>query len=662
MLSLAAIQVIVPALDEEATIGGVVESLRARGLERIRVVDNGSRDETAARARAAGAEVITEARRGYGQACWTGAQHLPPEVEWILFADADGSDDPDDVARLVEEAGRGADLVLGDRRARSEARAVMTPVQNFGNALATTLIRLGWGQVYHDLGPLRLVRRRLFEEVGMEDRGFGWTIELQVRASELGARIVELPVAYGPRRGGKSKISGTIKGSVQAGTIILATLGRLWARRCLRQQTLWGGLAGGLLLLGAVLMAPYGEFARPNVVRPFLAAAGVMGAGFALSWLWRGGVGWRGALWFWTVAAGARLLLLPMEPGDDVWRYLWEGRAQVAGYSPYHYAPGTPGLVIEGGGVWQEKINHPQATAIYPPLAQLFLRAVAAVGGGVLTLKLVFIAAELLTAALLVRRFGRGAATLYAWNPLVIYCGAGGAHYDSLFVLGLTLAWLAWDDARPRLAAWMAGVSVGLKWISAPLVAWFVWRAVAARTPGRGLLVGFLGVAPVAAGLGWFVWRYGAGAAWWPGEFVAKARGMDLVPWLVGLRWPASLESNGWIPFALAPAAAWVFFRARSAAGFAEGWLALLLIFSPSNHAWYFTWLAPLAAATGNLGTRLISLSAFVYFQVWQTLAETGRWEQSPVERLVLWAPFLIGLVWSLARPRGAGTENFPGR
>jgi glycosyltransferase involved in cell wall biosynthesis len=212
MIPLSAIQVIIPALDEEATLPTVVETLRALGFTRIRVVDNGSTDATVARARAAGAEVRVEPRRGYGQACWTGAQDLTPEVEWLLFRDADGSDDPRDVACLLAAAEAEAELVLGDRRTRPEARAVMTPVQNFGNALAVGLIHLGWGHLYRDLGPLRLIRRSLFESLALRDRGFGWTIEMQVRAVELGARIVELPVGYRRRQGGRSKISGTLKG------------------------------------------------------------------------------------------------------------------------------------------------------------------------------------------------------------------------------------------------------------------------------------------------------------------------------------------------------------------------------------------------------------------------------------------------------------------
>ena len=278
----ASIQVIIPALDEEETIGGVVEALREQGLTRIRVVDNGSVDRTASVAEDAGAEVITEPNRGYGQACWRGYEHLDREVGWVLFCDADGSDDLSDITRLIESAEGGADFVLGNRRASAAARGAMTPVQQFGNGLATSLINLGWRQSYGDLGPLRLIRRDLLEKIDMQDRGFGWTIEMQVRAAEEGAVIVELPVGYRPRGGGRSKISGTVRGSVAAGTIILGTLGQLWLKRW--NGNPYGYKAGGvILLLGAMAMMPQGDFAVAGTVPWFLGAAAIMGAGWMLA-------------------------------------------------------------------------------------------------------------------------------------------------------------------------------------------------------------------------------------------------------------------------------------------------------------------------------------------------------------------------------------------
>jgi hypothetical protein len=654
MISPAAIQVIIPALDEEATIGAVVATLRDLGLTRIRVVDNGSRDTTVPRARAAGAEVIVESRRGYGQACWTGSQNLPPEVEWILFCDADGSDDLRDIARLLAEASAGADFVLGDRRARPEARAVMTPVQNFGNALSTTLIRLGWGQHYRDLGPLRLVRRSLFERIGMRDRGFGWTIEMQVRAVELGARIVELPVGYLRRQGGRSKISGTIKGSVQAGTIILSTLAALaWRQAGPALRT-----AALLVLGGAALLWPHGAATAASVPW-FLAAAAIMGAGYVLTWrpaLARAAV----AAWlFWGVAVAARLLLLPMEPGDDVWRYLWEGRVQLAGHSPYH----SPPLAPELAGLrtdWWSQINHPDKTAIYPPLLQLGFRGLAAsLGDFVWLWKLVFIAADLAVCGLLARRFGRAAALLFAWNPLILYVTAGGAHFESLLLLPLVAAWLAWERGGWARAALGVGLSIGIKWITAPLLGWLVWQQ--RRQPLRALATLALGLLPVGLALLWFRVEFGPLGTLWPGDFVAKARGMDLLPWLVDLvRRPAEV-SNAWIPLLFFPLAAAALLLSRRFVTAAESFFVVLLVCLPSIHPWYFAWLMPWAVATGNLGARLLALSGFVYFWVWRTHDLTGLWQTSPAERLLLWLPFVAGwILWRFIHLRTPGPDTVP--
>lgn len=227
--------VIIPALNEEATIGNVIAQLRGNGFRRVIVVDNGSSDRTACRARLVGGEVVREPRRGYGRACWTALQRLPADVEWILFCDADGSSDLCDLERLLL-ATQCADFVLGDRTKKPANRGAMTTTQRFGNALATTLIRWGWGHRYADLGPLRLIRRSALEQIAMRDRGFGWTVEMQVRALELGLRVCEVPVRYRPRQGGKSKISGTIKGTLRAGVVIIVTIGRLFFGKSIRRM------------------------------------------------------------------------------------------------------------------------------------------------------------------------------------------------------------------------------------------------------------------------------------------------------------------------------------------------------------------------------------------------------------------------------------------
>ena len=227
--------VIIPVRNEAATLAAVIQSLHGCGTPQIRVVDNGSTDGSAAIAAQLGVTVLHEPIPGYGRACWRGMQHLPPHIQWILFCDGDGSDDLMQVPQFLALCDR-ADLILGNRTATVDGRAALTPVQRFGNRLATALIWLGWGYRYRDLGPLRLIRRSALERIQMQDRGFGWTVEMQVRAIECGLRIWELPVGYHVRQGGKSKISGTIGGSVKAGVIILSTLGRLYWRRCQKRR------------------------------------------------------------------------------------------------------------------------------------------------------------------------------------------------------------------------------------------------------------------------------------------------------------------------------------------------------------------------------------------------------------------------------------------
>ncbi|NQV09993.1 MAG: glycosyltransferase [Cyanobacteria bacterium] len=232
--------VIIPVRNEQDTLAGVIGQLQAIGLQHIRVVDNGSSDASAAVASAAGAELVREPEAGYGRACWRGLMQLPETIEWILFCDGDGSDDLASIAGWSPLLA-GHDLILGNRAATAAGRRALTPVQRFGNRLATRLIRLGWGHRFHDLGPLRLVRRRSLEALGLRDRGFGWTIEMQVRAVEAGLRICEPPVPHHPRRGGRSKISGTVVGSLRAGAAILGTLGRLYGER--RRRRLRHGAA-----------------------------------------------------------------------------------------------------------------------------------------------------------------------------------------------------------------------------------------------------------------------------------------------------------------------------------------------------------------------------------------------------------------------------------
>ncbi|MBA4767679.1 MAG: glycosyltransferase [Porphyrobacter sp.] len=225
----ARIAAIIPALNEEAAVGGVVSTVRTTlgpCLSQIIVVDNGSTDQTAQIAEAAGATVVREPQRGYGAACLAALAIVERNADIVLFVDSDGSDVVPDALRIIEPIIAGhADLVIGSRVAGVIEQGAMTAPQRFGNWLAPLLVRLIWGVRYTDLGPFRAIRRDALEQLAMQDRDFGWTIEMQVRAAKHGLRIIEVPTGY-RRRIGVSKISGTVRGVILAGTKILFVIGR----------------------------------------------------------------------------------------------------------------------------------------------------------------------------------------------------------------------------------------------------------------------------------------------------------------------------------------------------------------------------------------------------------------------------------------------------
>lgn len=227
--------VIIPAHNEEEGIAVAVQRLNAAGFARIRVVDNGSRDRTAAVAQAAGAEVLQIPGRGYGLACWVGAEGIPAGVEWLVYANADASDELEAYPRFASLSSD-YDLLLG-ARVHPEDRYQFTPAQRFGNWLAPFLIKCFWGWRFADLGPQRAIRVAAYRRLQMKDRGFGWTVEMQARAVEEGLRILEIPVRSHPRVTGQSKISGTWRGTITAGVIILWTLAKLVGRRLVGHST-----------------------------------------------------------------------------------------------------------------------------------------------------------------------------------------------------------------------------------------------------------------------------------------------------------------------------------------------------------------------------------------------------------------------------------------
>ena len=217
------VAVIIPARNEADALGQVLAEIPKDLVSEVVVVDNGSTDATAAVASAWGAKVVAEPIPGYGRACWTGIQALEPTSDVVAFLDGDHSDYPEELAWLLSPIQEGrADLVIGSRSAQAAAGS-MTPQQRFGTWLACRLIRQLYGVRFTDLGPFRVIRREVLEQLQMEDRAFGWTVEMQAKAARDGVRVVEVPVRY-RRRIGRSKISGTVKGTVRAGKDIVWTI------------------------------------------------------------------------------------------------------------------------------------------------------------------------------------------------------------------------------------------------------------------------------------------------------------------------------------------------------------------------------------------------------------------------------------------------------
>ena len=226
------VSVIIPALNEEETIADVVRNVPPEIATEIIVVDNGSDDRTAERARAAGARVVAEPRHGYGRACAAGVRALGPDCEIVVFLDGDGSDCPDLMPYLVEPIINGQyDFVIGSRTRGERETGSLNFQQVFAGRIAGLLVQLLYGVRYTDMCPFRAIRHDAFAGLGMREETYGWNLEMQMRAARADLRILEVPVNHRRRAGGKSKVSGTLRGTFLAGTRILATLGRVALER-----------------------------------------------------------------------------------------------------------------------------------------------------------------------------------------------------------------------------------------------------------------------------------------------------------------------------------------------------------------------------------------------------------------------------------------------
>jgi glycosyltransferase involved in cell wall biosynthesis len=221
------VDVVIPALNEEQALPRVLHEIPRPSVRRVIVADNGSTDRTAEVARQNGAEVVHESERGYGAACLKALAHLaadPPDI--VVFLDGDYSDHPSELPSLIDPILAGdADMVIGSRARGRRERGALSPQQQVGNAIACRALRLLYGVRYTDLGPFRAIRWQTLQALGMQDRNYGWTVEMQIKAARRGVAYREVPVSY-RQRIGVSKVSGTVRGSVSAGAKILWLLGR----------------------------------------------------------------------------------------------------------------------------------------------------------------------------------------------------------------------------------------------------------------------------------------------------------------------------------------------------------------------------------------------------------------------------------------------------
>ncbi len=220
------VAVVIPVFNERESLPLVVANIPRDLVDEIVVVDNGSTDDTPLVARGLPVRLVREERRGYGSACLAGISALeasPPEI--LVFLDGDYSDHPEELPRLTEAIAAGADLAIGSRMLGRREPGALLPQALFGNALACFLIRVLYRHRYTDLGPFRAIRWEALQLLGMEDRDFGWTVEMQVKALKKGLLVVEVPVSY-RRRVGVSKITGTLAGTLAAGRKILWTIAR----------------------------------------------------------------------------------------------------------------------------------------------------------------------------------------------------------------------------------------------------------------------------------------------------------------------------------------------------------------------------------------------------------------------------------------------------
>ena len=396
-------------------------------------------------------------------------------------------------------------------------------------------------------------------------------------------------------------------------------------------------IAAGIELLLLIAAGAHGDFTRPGhalIFVPLMLLSGVAFL-FAVRCFETLPPGFHSRT-VWALAVAFRVAMLWCAPGDDFWRYAWEGRVQNAGANPYRLSPDAPELAHLRDPRWP-LINHPEVAAIYPPATELTFAAITRFSSSPLVFKIVFIAADLLTLALLLRLVKPRAAAWYAWNPAVVYAFAGAAHYDSLMLLALTGAVVALhrsDSSRPRwqLASVVClALAISLKLV--PVILLPVWAfALGSRAWMLALCAALPAVLAIPFG--------GLATTLKPfRDFADVTRFNELLVWIFPNPWLRNWPVNALLCVVIAA----IVFRFRRDWPRSALWvMGAALILSPVLHPWYATWILPLAIWQRQPAWTVLSISALAAFLLWENTPLWTAWQPTLFTRALVVVPPLL--------------------
>ena len=428
-----------------------------------------------------------------------------------------------------------------------------------------------------------------------------------------------------------------------------------------RHARLWLALVAGIILL--VALHRFDDWRYATMPIKFVETAVLCGIAFFASASFfaqlPGGRLARGV--FWGMAILLRLAALPLEPGDDVWRYQWEGKIQNAGFNPYVLAPNDDRLapVREQFPDWNQ-INHRDFSAIYPPGTELIFAGLSRFGTGPLGYKLLFAAADLGVVAVLLRLIGDRArhadAAWYAWNPLVVYSFAGAAHFDSLMILSMLAALLCFMRSRAAaeqksqwrwaiLGATALGAAISIKLVPLLLLPLCVF-ALGRRAPALGISLGLPALLSLPFGFPRVpIWES-------LGRFIYVARLNDIFWWIIeDTFWPNPHQKNYHynVIIVIAVLLVSLFFIWNWKRGLLWA-IGTALILSPVLHPWYCTWILPLAAWRRVDAWQVLSVTIFAYYLFWNERLFTLPWHSEPWLRGFILIPPIVAALFSLRR------------